>query len=155
MQNMHCPLCWWHFTSESHHAWSALRRQRVSGPRRHLCVAQENQLGHLVSSMCFDCQWFGMYHVHTLHMHVHTSTVYMHVHTLYIGTTDYLRIPLLCMPVCTALVMCMYYAIVYQLWSLISNEPHAVKHEGFRHCSGVVVARRVGWCRLKFDSFNI
>ncbi len=30
-----------------------------------------------------------------------------------------------------------------------------VKHEGFRHCSGVVVARGVGWCRLKFDSFNI
>ncbi len=43
----------------------------------------------------------------------------------------------------------------YQLWSLISNEPHAVKHEGFRHCSGVVVAREVGWCLLKFDSFNI
>ncbi len=43
---------------------------------------------------------------------------------------------------------------VYPFWSLISLHHWAVKHEGFRHCSGIVVAREVGWCRLKFDSFN-
>jgi hypothetical protein len=55
----------------------------------------------------------SMYHVHTLHIHVHT--VYIHAHTLYMGTTDYLRtsIPLQCMPVCTAHVRCMYYAIIH------------------------------------------
>jgi hypothetical protein len=55
---------------------------------------------------------FGMYRVHALHIHVHK--VYIHVHTVYMGTTDYLRIPLPCMPVCTALVICMYYAIVQE-----------------------------------------
>ncbi len=44
---------------------------------------------------------------------------------------------------------------IYPFWSPISLGPRAVKHEGFRHCSGVVVAREVGGCRLKFDSFNI
>jgi hypothetical protein len=53
-----------------------------------------------------------MYHAHTLHIHVHT--VYIHVHMLYMGTTDYLRIPLPCMPLCTALVICMYYAIIQE-----------------------------------------
>jgi hypothetical protein len=53
-----------------------------------------------------------MYHVHTLHIHVHA--VYIRVHRLYMGTTDYLRIQLPCMPVCTALVICMYYAIVQE-----------------------------------------
>ena len=53
----------------------------------------------------------SMYHVQTLHIHVHT--VYIHAHTLYMGTTDYWRIPLPCMPVCTAHVRCMYYAILH------------------------------------------
>ncbi len=61
------------------------------------------------SSMCL--YWCGMYHVHTLHIHIHT--VYIHAHTLYMGTTDCLRIPLPCMPVCTAHVRCMYYAIIH------------------------------------------
>jgi hypothetical protein len=37
--------------------------------------------------------------------------------------------------------------------SLISPRRQAVKHEGFRHCSGIVVAREVGGCRLNKDSF--
>ncbi len=44
---------------------------------------------------------------------------------------------------------------IYPFWSLISKWHWAVKHQGFRHCSGVVVPREVGWCQLKFDSFNI
>ncbi len=60
------------------------------------------------SSMCLLCTMY-------IHLHIHVHTVYIHAHTLYMGTTDYLRIlvPLLCMPVCTAHVRCMYYAIVH------------------------------------------
>ncbi len=89
------------------------------------CDASESQvragISVLATKTCWDtwlnpvCAWTAsdMYHVHTLHIHVHT--VYMHVHTLYIGTPNYLRVPLACMlPVCTALVMCMYYAIVQE-----------------------------------------
>ncbi len=32
----------------------------------------------------------------------------------------------------------------YPFRSLISNELWAVKHDGFQHCSGIVVAREVG-----------
>ncbi len=61
--------------------------------------------------------------------------------------------------VCTAMMIHWHCSTLtdvgYPFWSLISLGPRAVKHEGFRHCSGVAVAREVGWCRLKFDSFNI
>ncbi len=45
----------------------------------------------------------------------------------------------------------------YPFWSLIqvSIRRQAVKYDGFRHCSGFVVAREVGWYLLNKDSFNI
>jgi hypothetical protein len=60
--------------------------------------------------------------VQQLILHVHT--VYMHVHTLYIGTLNYLRVPFPRMPVCTALVMCLYYAIIqeYDVLYVLSSD---------------------------------
>ncbi len=67
----------------------------------------ESVISLLLEQLVKSC----MYHVHTLHIHVHM--VYIHAHTLYMGITYYLHIPLPCMPVCTAHVRCMYYAIVH------------------------------------------
>ena len=50
-------------------------------------------------------------------------------------------------------VFCIFFHMFYPFWSLISIRHWAVKHEGFRHCSCVVVAREVGGCRLNKDSF--
>ncbi len=63
------------------------------------------------SSRCLEL--FGMYHVHTLHIHRQVHTVYIHVHTLYMGTTDYLHIPVyasLYCP-CTMYVLCYHTGI--------------------------------------------
>jgi hypothetical protein len=49
-------------------------------------------------------------------LHNHTSLLIrpdQPCDALYMGTTDYLLIPLPCMPVCTANVRCMYYAIIH------------------------------------------
>jgi hypothetical protein len=76
-----------------------------------------------------------MYNVHTLHIHVHT--VYVHVHTLYMGTTDCLQIPLHYMPVCTALVIWMYYAIVQELaiWYIQVSAMYIAQTVGLREVS--------------------
>ena len=65
------------------------------------------------TSMSLDCFAIMMYNACTLHVHVHT--VYIHVHTLYMGTTYCIHIPLWYIPLCTALVIGMYYAIVQEL----------------------------------------
>ena len=69
-------------------------------------------LPSLSSASCWN-NWLNP--VCTMYIHcIYTfiRCIYMHI-PLYMGTTDYLRIPLPCMPVCTAHVRCMYYAIVH------------------------------------------
>ncbi len=61
--------------------------------------------------------WFVpcTYIAHTCsYMFIHVHTVYIHLSTLYMGTTDFLHIPLHYMPACTALVTWMYYAIMQE-----------------------------------------
>ena len=79
----------------------------VELPARNLSV----QL--IKTSMSLDCFAIMMYNACTLHVHVHT--VYIHVHTFYMGTTYCIHIHLWYIPLCTALVIGMYYAIVQEL----------------------------------------
>ncbi len=74
---------------------------------RHVCTMYVHRLWiHPMKVVC------RVYHVHTLHINVHR--VYVHFHTLYMGTTDCLHTSRHYMPVCTALVTWMYYAIVQE-----------------------------------------
>jgi hypothetical protein len=90
---------------------------------RHVCTMYVHHL--LIHSMK------AVYYVHVLHTGIHVYTVYVHLHILYMGTTDCLHTPLHYMPVCTALVIWMYYAIVQE---------SAVVYTGLSEVSAMYIA---------------